>query len=100
MRNYNRLVSEKINATPADVWDAITRKTGIMFIGAEVETDWQAGHVISFKGEWEGKRYEDKGVVEIFERHRKLAFTPPTHGCVVRDSGNFAHPCLLPGRVR
>jgi hypothetical protein len=33
------------------------------YLGAEVQTDWQVGSPITFKGEWEGKSYEDKGEI-------------------------------------
>lgn len=69
------LVKEAMNADPASVWHVLTHRTGVMFMGAEVVTDWHEGHPITFKGEWRGKSYEDKGVVQTFERERKVAFT-------------------------
>src|SRR5688572_10819744 len=33
--------------------------------GTEVTSDWQVGSPITYRGEWEGKDYEDKG--EILE---------------------------------
>ena len=68
-------VSETINATPSRVWDIATHKTGVMFMGSEVKTDWQEGHSIKFSGEWKGKTFEDKGEVETFEPQKRLAFT-------------------------
>lgn len=68
-------VSEIVDASPSQVWQAATQKTGLMFMGADVQTDWREGHPITFKGEWKGKPFEDKGQVETFEEERKLAFT-------------------------
>jgi uncharacterized protein YndB with AHSA1/START domain len=68
-------VNEMIDATPSSVWDAATHKTGVMFMGADVKTDWHEGHAITFSGEWKGKPYQDKGEVQTFERDKKLAFT-------------------------
>lgn len=68
-------VSEIVDASPSRVWKTATRKTGLMFMGADVKTDWRIGHPITFKGEWKGKRFEDKGQVETFDEQRKLAFT-------------------------
>src|SRR3989442_10144144 len=45
------------------------------YLGAEVETDWQVGSPITFKGDWEGKPYEDKGEILVFEPERKLAYS-------------------------
>ncbi len=63
---------------PADkVWAAITelalRKQ--WFFGVETETDWQTGSPIVHRGEWQGKPYEDKGEVKIFEPGRRLMHT-------------------------
>ena len=68
-------VSETIDASPSRVWDVATHNTGVMFMGSDVKTDWQEGHSITFKGEWNGKAFEDKGKVKTFERQKKLAFT-------------------------
>jgi len=68
-------VSETIDASPSQVWEIATRKTGVMFMGADVKTNWQEGHSIIFKGEWKGKAFEDKGEVETFDIEKKLAFT-------------------------
>ena len=35
--------------------------------GTEVHTDWSIGGPIRWRGEWEGKAYEDKGQVLEFE---------------------------------
>lgn len=77
MSNYRPVVSveQTIEAPPPKVWETATRKTGVMFMGADVETDWHEGHSITFKGEWKGKRFEDKGRVETVEEGRRLAFT-------------------------
>jgi uncharacterized protein YndB with AHSA1/START domain len=68
-------VSEIVDTSPSDVWQTATRKTGLMFMGSDVKTDWQEGHPITFNGEWKGKPFEDKGLVEAFEPEKKLAFT-------------------------
>jgi uncharacterized protein YndB with AHSA1/START domain len=35
--------------------------------GTSVETDWSVGALIVWRGEWQGRRYEDKGEVLAFE---------------------------------
>jgi uncharacterized protein YndB with AHSA1/START domain len=38
-------------------------------------TDWKVGGKISYKGEWEGKAYEDSGVIQEIEPGKKLVST-------------------------
>lgn len=39
--------------------------------GTNLETDWRVGSPIRWKGEWQGKSYEDKGtVIEVKPRQR------------------------------
>ena len=58
-------VSTVIHAPVHKVWEALTKPEIIKeyFFGTNTYTDWQPGHPIVFKGEWEGKNYEDKGTV-------------------------------------
>jgi uncharacterized protein YndB with AHSA1/START domain len=63
---------------PADrVWTALTDPDEIAkyMFGAVVETDWRPGSPIVWKGEYEGKPYEDKGTVLAFEPVRRLQVT-------------------------
>lgn len=64
-----------VTASPSEVWRVLTEETGALFMGATFDTDWVVGHPISFEGEWEGKRYRDKGTVERFDEPDALAFT-------------------------
>ena len=47
------------------VWQAITDPDAIAryLFGSRVETDWREGSPIVYRGEWEGKPYEDKGTL-------------------------------------
>lgn len=47
------------------VWHAITDPATIarFLYGTEVVTDWSEGSPIAYRGEWEGKPYEDKGTI-------------------------------------
>ena len=52
--------------TPVDiVWDALTNPELIRqyMFGTNVISDWKEGSPIIWKGEWEGNKYEDKGVI-------------------------------------
>ena len=66
-----------INASASKVWDALTKPELIKqyLFGTEVTTDWQVGSPITYKGEWEGKAYEDKGKVLQIEKEKLLVST-------------------------
>lgn len=77
MTNLIAQADVDIAAPPADVWEALTNPELIAeyFFGSKVETDWLPGHPISWKGEYEGKSYEDRGVVVEVEPERRLTVT-------------------------
>lgn len=58
-------VSATIHASAAKIWKALTDPAQIKeyMFGATVQTDWKEGSDITWKGEWEGKAYEDKGKI-------------------------------------
>ena len=62
---YVAKVTINIDAPKAKVWEALTEPELIKqyLFGTQVTTDWQVGSPITYKGIWEGKPYEDKGVV-------------------------------------
>jgi uncharacterized protein YndB with AHSA1/START domain len=66
-----------INAPRSEVWQSLTDPAKIKeyYLGAEVQTDWSVGSPITFKGEWNGKSFEDKGEILVFEPERKLAYS-------------------------
>lgn len=57
--------SIEINAPAATVWHALITPELIKqyLFGTEAVSDWQEGSTIIYKGEWEGKSYEDKGTI-------------------------------------
>jgi uncharacterized protein YndB with AHSA1/START domain len=66
-----------IDAPVSKVWDALTKPELIKqyMFGTEVTTDWKAGSPITYKGEWQGKAYEDKGKIVEIEPQRRLVST-------------------------
>jgi uncharacterized protein YndB with AHSA1/START domain len=66
-----------IHAPASKVWDALTKPDLIKqyLFGTEVTTDWQVGGPITYKGEWNGKAYEDKGKVLQIETEKLLVST-------------------------
>jgi uncharacterized protein YndB with AHSA1/START domain len=65
MGNLSLTTSIDVNAPAAKVWEALTNPTIVKkyFFGTNVKTDWIKGSPIFWEGEWEGKTYQDKGVI-------------------------------------
>lgn len=60
-----------INAPVVRVWQIVKQ----WFFGTNVESNWQIGEPITFRGEWNGQVYEDKGVIKQFEPNKILEYT-------------------------
>ncbi len=77
--NNDLQVSESIelNAEPSKVWEALTKPEIIKeyLFGTETITDWKVGSPIVFKGEYEDKKYQDKGVVRENEQNKILSYS-------------------------
>lgn len=69
-------VSVDFNAPKARVWKALTDPADVKqyLFGTNLVADWKVGGSIRFKGEWEGKSYEDKGTVLKFEPENMLQY--------------------------
>jgi uncharacterized protein YndB with AHSA1/START domain len=84
MGDYVATADTVISASPAQVWNALTDPEQIKkyMFGTDVETDWRQGSSITWKGEYEGKAYEDKGeIVEVVpERRLKVTHFSPLSG--------------------
>lgn len=57
--------SVTINVTSDEVWNALVTPEAIKqyMFGTNVVSDWREGSPIVWKGEWQGKSYEDRGVI-------------------------------------
>ena len=69
-------VSATVNAPVSKVWQALVKPELIKkyFFGTNTITDWKVGSPITFKGEWEGKSYEDKGKILMIETNKVLSY--------------------------
>jgi uncharacterized protein YndB with AHSA1/START domain len=58
-------ISKEIDAPASRVWEALTKPELIKqyLFGTETISDWKKGSKLTFRGEWEGKSYEDKGTI-------------------------------------
>ena len=66
-----------VDATPQQAWQALTDPEQVRrwMVGTEVSTDWQVGSPITWRGEMNGKPYEDKGEVLEVDEPRRLSTT-------------------------
>ena len=60
-------VNTEINfkAPAAKVWQGLTDPAMVKkyFFGTNLESSWKVGEPITFSGEWDGKKYQDKGTI-------------------------------------
>ena len=66
-----------IDAPPDRVWDGLTKPELVKqyLHGTNVSSDWKQGSPITWRGEWQGKAYEDKGEVLEVDPGRRLTTT-------------------------
>src|SRR5579871_1194010 len=66
-----------MSAPIARVWDALVNPEMIKhyMFGTNAVSDWKEGSPIVWKGEWEGKPYEDKGVILQLKPERVLQYS-------------------------
>jgi uncharacterized protein YndB with AHSA1/START domain len=69
--------SVTINASSEKVWDALVNPEAIKqyMFGTNVVSGWREGSPIFWRGEWQGKPYEDKGVILRFKPGRGLQYS-------------------------
>ncbi len=66
-----------IDAPVESVWKALITPELIAqyLFGTKTETTWKVGDPITFSGEYEGKKYQDKGTILEFEPRKKLKYS-------------------------
>ena len=76
-KGFEAVKTVTIEAPRAAVWDALTKpdKVKQYMHGTNMSTDWKPGSPITWKGEWKGKPYEDKGKVIEVEPKKRLKYT-------------------------
>lgn len=70
--------SKTVIEAPKDkVWAALVSADAIKqyMFGTDVESDWRKGSQITWTGEMNGKKYEDKGVILKIEPEQTLQYT-------------------------
>ncbi|MBA3663725.1 MAG: SRPBCC domain-containing protein [Bacteroidetes bacterium] len=66
----------EINVPAEKVWEALTTPALIKkyFFNTDAESDWKEGSPITFSGEWEGKKYQDKGTILKVEKNKWFSY--------------------------
>ena len=66
-----------INAPPRAVWSALVSPQAIekYMFGAHVISEWREGGSIVWKGHWQGKAYEDKGIIRQYSPEHRLQYS-------------------------
>ena len=69
--------SISVDATPKQVWKALITPKLIKeyLMGTDVSSDWKQGSTITYTGEYEGKKYHDKGIIKKIEPEKVLQST-------------------------
>jgi uncharacterized protein YndB with AHSA1/START domain len=69
--------STTIDAPAAKVWDALVNPAAIKqyMFGTDMTSDFTPGSTVKWKGEWEGRAYEDKGEILRIEPEHLLEYT-------------------------
>ena len=76
-RNLIARANVRVDAPPEEIWRALVDPEAVKqyMFGATVATDWRQGSAITWKGEWKGKPYEDKGELLRVEPGRLLQYS-------------------------
>lgn len=76
-RNLVAKSSVSVDAPKESVWKALIDPNAIKqyMFGADVESGWHEGDSIVWEGEFQGKKYRDKGVILEVEKNRKLQYS-------------------------
>jgi uncharacterized protein YndB with AHSA1/START domain len=76
-KNLIASASITISAPNGKVWNALVNPEAIKqyMFGTNVVSDWYEGSPIVWQGEWQGKSYEDKGVILQFKPGRTLQYS-------------------------
>lgn len=76
-KNLIASASVIIDAPQPKIWEALVDPQAIKqyMFGTNVVTSWKEGGPIVWKGEWQGKAYEDKGTILRLEPERILQYS-------------------------
>lgn len=69
--------SISIDASADQIWDALINpdKIKLYLYGTHAESTFKVGESITFSGEYDGHKYEDKGEILIFDPGKMFSYT-------------------------
>jgi uncharacterized protein YndB with AHSA1/START domain len=98
-RGFDAIATVTIDAPVEEVWDALTnpKKVKQYMHGTNLSSDWKVGSPITWKGEWKGKSYVDKGAVLEIEAPKLVKYThwSPLGGSEDRPENYHTVKCEL-----
>lgn len=76
-KNLIAKASINIHAPNERVWNALVNPEAVKqyMFGTNVVSSWREGSAITWKGEWQGKPYEDKGMILQLKPGRTLQYS-------------------------
>lgn len=76
-KNLVARTSTIINVAIIKVWNALINPEAVKqyMFGTNVVSEWKEGSPIVWKGEWQGKTYEDKGVILRLNPERMIQYS-------------------------
>lgn len=97
-----------IAASRSKIWNALTDPAALkaFMFGSDVRSDWKEGSPITFSGEWQGKKYQDKGQVLKARRDSALQYTHLSGAAGLADKPENYHTVTIeledagPGKTR
>ncbi len=86
-----------IDAPPSEVWAALVSPAVIKqyMFGTDVRSDWKEGSPITWSGEWQGRRYQDKGRIRQVKPGRSLRYTHFSPVAGLRDTPENYHTVTI-----
>jgi uncharacterized protein YndB with AHSA1/START domain len=97
-----------VNAPRSKIFKALTDPVALkaFMFGSDVRSDWEEGSPITFSGEWQGRKYQDKGQVLKVERDSVLQYTHFSGSSGLPDKPENYHTVTIeledagPGKTR